>query len=149
MTSVPGQAPPTNWDTIPGAKGCTVQSCSFRDNHGDITKLGVTVYGLSTQTTRYQEEMATRLNLPYKILSDAHFDLIDAIRLPTFQVDGMQLVKRLTLIVDEGQIRHVFYPVFPPDKNPGQVLDWLRQNPKVQPPKAMPDLGNRGGHGMD
>jgi peroxiredoxin len=129
MTGVPGKPVPEGWDMIPGARGCTPQTCSFRDHHQEISGLKAEVFGLSTQTTQYQLEMAERLHLPFEILSDSEFKLCDALRLPTFEVDGMRLVKRMTLILRGGRIEHVFYPVFPPDKSASQVLDWLKNHP--------------------
>ena len=114
---------------IPGARGCTPQSCGFRDHHRELADLGAEVYGLSTQTTDYQREMAERLHLPFEVLSDARFALTDALRLPTFEVDGMRLIKRLTLIVRDQRIEHVFYPVFPPNESAAQVIDWLERHP--------------------
>jgi peroxiredoxin len=124
-TGKPGQPLPDGWDMIPGARGCTPQSCAFRDHHRDLADLGAEVYGLSTQTTDYQREMAERLHLPFEVLSDARFAFSDALRLPTFEVDGMRLVKRLTLVVRDKRIEHAFYPVFPPDQSADQVVDWL------------------------
>jgi peroxiredoxin len=129
MTGVPGKPLPEGWDMIPGARGCTPQTCGFRDHHQELVQLQADVFGLSTQTTEYQREMAGRLHLPFEILSDAEFRLCDALRLPTFEVDGVRLLKRLTLIVRSGRIEHVFYPVFPPNKSASQVLDWLREHP--------------------
>lgn len=129
MTGIPGKPLPLGWDEIPGARGCTPQTCSFRDHHQELLRLLAGVFGLSTQTTEYQREMAVRLALPFEILSDAEFRLCDALRLPTFEVNGMRLLKRLTLIVRGGLIEHVFYPVFPPNENAGQVLRWLRDHP--------------------
>ncbi len=129
MTGVPGKPLPEGWDAIPGARGCTPQACGFRDLHSEFSTLKAEVFGLSTQTTPYQREMAERNHLPFEILSDAEFKLCDALRLPTFEVDGMRLLKRLTLIVRESRIEHVFYPVFPPDKSADQVIDWLRSHP--------------------
>lgn len=114
---------------IPGARGCTPQSCGFRDHHRELTELGVKVFGLSTQTTEHQREMATRLELPFDVLSDGHFELTNALRLPTFEAAGMRLLKRLTLIVRAGKIEHVFYPVFPPNESAERVIEWLRSNP--------------------
>ena len=114
---------------IPGARGCTPQSCAFRDHHSELADLGADVYGLSTQTTGYQREMAQRLHLPFEVLSDASLALVEALRLPTFEVDGMRLVKRLTLIVRDQRIEHVFYPVFPPDESADQVASWLKRHP--------------------
>lgn len=128
-TGRPGEPSPDGWDAIPGARGCTPQSCAFRDHHRELAELGAEVYGLSTQTTAYQREMAERLHLPFEVLSDADFAFVEALRLPTFEAGGMRLVKRLTLIVRDGRIEHVFYPVFPPDANADQVADWLRQHP--------------------
>jgi peroxiredoxin len=129
MTGVPGKPLPEGWDMIPGARGCTPQACSFRDHHREISELNAEVFGLSTQTTQYQLEMAERLHLPFEILSDSEFKLCDALRLPTFEVDGMRLVKRITLILRGGRIEHVFYPIFPPDKTANQVLGWLKNHP--------------------
>jgi peroxiredoxin len=129
MTGVPGKPLPEGWDMIPGARGCTPQTCSFRDHHGELKALKAEVFGLSTQTTEYQREMADRLNLPFEVLSDAEFKLCTALRLPTFDVDGMHLIKRLTLIVRGGAVEHVLYPVFPPDESAAQTIEWLHANP--------------------
>jgi peroxiredoxin len=129
MTGVPGKALPDGWDTIPGARGCTPQSCGFRDHYQDLARLQAGVFGLSTQTSEYQWEMAERLHLPFEILSDCESKLCDALRLPTFEVDGMRLVKRITLVVREGRIEHVFYPVFPPDESAECVIRWLEEHP--------------------
>jgi peroxiredoxin len=128
MTGVPGKQLPEGWDEIPGARGCTPQTCDFRDHHDELLQLKTMVFGLSTQTTEYQGEMAGRLRLPFEILSDSEFRLCDALRLPTFDADGMRLVKRLTLIARCGRIEHVFYPVFPPNESAAQVLRWLREH---------------------
>jgi len=125
-TGVPGQELPPGWDAIPGARGCTPQSCGFRDAHADLARLGAAVYALSTQTTAYQREMAERLHLPFEVLSDAGLRLQRALKLPTFEVAGMTLLKRLTLVLFRGEVEHVFYPVFPPDQSAQKVLDWLR-----------------------
>ena len=126
-TGVPGQALPTGWDTIPGARGCTPQSCSFRDHFGELKRLGVAqLFGLSAQDTAYQQEAATRLHLPFPILSDEKLAFTRALRLPTFSVDGMTLIKRMALVIDDGTITKVFYPVFPPDKNAQEVITWLQ-----------------------
>ena len=126
-TGVPGQALPTGWDTIPGARGCTPQSCSFRDHFGELNRLGVAqLFGLSAQDTAYQQEAATRLHLPFPILSDEKLAFTRALRLPTFSVDGMTLIKRMALVIDDGTITKVFYPVFPPDKNAQEVITWLQ-----------------------
>ena len=128
-TGRPGEPLPTDWDAIPGARGCTPQSCAFRDHHRDLASLGAEVYGLSTQTTAYQREMAERLHLPFEVLSDARFALVEALRLPTFEVDGMRLIERLTLVVRDQRIEHVLYPVFPPNESAAQVIDWLEDHP--------------------
>jgi len=125
-TGVPGQALPQGWDAIPGARGCTPQTCSFRDHYAELAALGAEVFGLSTQTTDYQREMVQRLHVPYEVLSDANFRFCEALRLPTFEVEGMRLVKRLTLVIRNGIIETVFYPVFPPDESAEQVVRWLR-----------------------
>jgi peroxiredoxin len=125
-TGRPGQALPTGWDAIPGARGCTPQSCSFRDHFTELKGLGVAqLYGLSTQDTAYQKEAVERLHLPFAILSDEKMQLTKALKLPTFSVDGMTLIKRMALVIDDGKISKVFYPVFPPDKNAEEVLAWL------------------------
>lgn len=129
MTGVPGVPLPDGWDNIPGARGCTPQACNFRDHHQELTELRTEVFGLSTQTTEYQSEMAIRNHLPFEVLSDASFALCDALRLPTFEVDGVRLLKRLTMIIRHGRIEHVFYPVFPPNESANHVLHWLSQQP--------------------
>jgi peroxiredoxin len=126
-TGVPGEDLPDGWDAIPGARGCTPQACAFRDHQGELASLDVSVFGLSAQDTAYQRELADRLHLPFEILSDAQFRLTNALRLPTFEVDGMRLIRRLTLIVRDGTIEHVFYPVYPPDAHPDEVLRWLQR----------------------
>jgi len=126
-TGVPGADLPAGWDQIPGARGCTPQSCSFRDHFGELTRLGVAhLYGLSTQDTAYQREAAIRLHLPFAVLSDEKLALANALKLPTFIVAGMTLLKRMALVVDDGRITKVFYPVFPPDKNAAEVIAWLQ-----------------------
>jgi peroxiredoxin len=129
MTGVPGKPLPDGWDMIPGARGCTPQSCGFRDHHRELAELGADVFGLSAQTTDYQREMAERLHLPFEVLSDAEFKFCDGLSLPTFEAAGMRLIKRLTLIVRDGVIETVFYPVFPPNESADQVIRWLNQNP--------------------
>lgn len=127
MTGRPGTALPDGWDDIPGARGCTPQSCAFRDHFQELHALGVAqVYGLSTQDTDYQREAAERLHLPFPLLSDADLTLTRGLDLPTFRVDGRALLKRLAMILDGGQVRKVFYPVFPPDRNAQDVVDWLK-----------------------
>lgn len=125
-TGVPDKPNPDGWDEIPGARGCTPQSCAFRDHFVELKSRGVAaVYGLSTQDTAYQREAVQRLHLPFPLLSDEQLALTMAIKLPTFRVGDMVLLKRITLIVNDGRIEHVFYPVFPPDRNAEDVLRWL------------------------
>ena len=119
-----------DWDMIPGARGCTPQTCSFRDLFAELKAAGAKqVFGLSTQDNAYQTEMASRLHLPFPVLSDEKLELTAALKLPTMEVAGLTLIKRLALVIDDGRIRHVFYPVFPPDRNAADVLAWLRENP--------------------
>jgi peroxiredoxin len=126
-TGEPGKPLPEGWDAIPGARGCTPQSCDFRDHFAELRKAGVDhVFGLSSQHSDYQREAALRLHLPFAILSDADLKFTKALRLPTFEVEGMTLLKRLTLVIDGGSITHVFYPVFPPDKSAQEVVGWLQ-----------------------
>ncbi len=126
-TGRPGQKLPDGWDAIPGARGCTPQSCSFRDHFAELRGLGVAqLYGLSTQDTEYQREAAERLHLPFALLSDAGLQLTHALGLPTFTVEGMTLIKRMVLVIDSGIITKVFYPVFPPDESAAAVVAWLR-----------------------
>ncbi len=129
MTGRPDQALPLDWDQIPGARGCTPQSCAFRDHYQELKALGAGVYGLSTQATDYQREAVARLHLPFPLVSDAELGLARALRLPTFEVEGKTLLRRLTLIVRDGRIEHVFYPVFPPDQNAANVVAWLAEHP--------------------
>jgi peroxiredoxin len=127
-TGVPGVDPPPGWDQIPGARGCTPQSCGFRDHFAELKKLGVAqVFGLSTQDTGYQREAAERLHLPFAILSDDELDFARALHLPMFMAAGMTLLARMALVIDNGVIKKVFYPVFPPDKNAEDVIAWLRE----------------------
>jgi peroxiredoxin len=126
-TGVPGEPPPDGWDAIPGARGCTPQSCSFRDHFAELRQLDVRrLYGLSTQDSAYQREAAERLHLPFPLLSDRDLTLARAMELPTFSAAGMTLLKRMALVIDDGVVRKVFYPVFPPDKNAEEVIAWLR-----------------------
>jgi peroxiredoxin len=129
-TGVPGQVSLVDdWDMIPGARGCTPQTCSFRDLFAELKAAGAAhVFGLSTQSNEYQTEMASRLHLPFPVLSDEKLELTRALNLPTMEVAGLTLMKRLALIIDDARIRHVFYPVFPPDRNAGDVLEWLKDN---------------------
>ena len=126
-TGRPGQALPEGWDAIPGARGCTPQSCAFRDHYAELKTLGVEhLFGLSTQDTDYQREAVARLHLPFAVLSDEKLAFARALKLPTFEVVGMTLLKRMALVIDDGVVRKVFYPVFPPDKSAETVRDWLR-----------------------
>jgi peroxiredoxin len=128
LTGRPDRELPRGWDEIPGARGCTPQSCAFRDHHAELRDLGARVFGLSTQSTGYQREAAERLYLPYELLSDEDLDFARTLGLPTFETEGMVLLKRLTMVIDEGRIEKVFYPVFPPDKNAEEVIGWLRED---------------------
>jgi len=125
MTGKPGVPLPEGWDDIPGARGCTPQSCAFRDHHAELSALGADVFGLSTQNTDYQKEMAERLHLPFLVLSDADFVFCQAMRLPTFEVNGMRLLKRVTMIADKGTIMRVHYPVFPSNSDAAWVIGQL------------------------
>jgi peroxiredoxin len=129
MTGRPDRKLPDGWDSIPGARGCTPETCGFRDHHKDLAKLQTEVFGVSTQDTAYQQEMVKRLEVPFEVLSDERFALTRALRLPTFPVEGMTLLKRLTLVARGGRIEHVFYPVFPPDVHAQVVIDWLKRHP--------------------
>ena len=128
MTGRPDRQLPQGWDDIPGARGCTPETCGFRDHHKDLAKLGAEVFGISTQSTAYQQEMVTRLEVPFEVLSDEQFAFTRALTLPTFTVDGMTLMKRLTVIIRNNRIEHVFYPVFPPDTHAEHVIAWLKKN---------------------
>jgi peroxiredoxin len=128
MTGRPDRQLPQGWDDIPGARGCTPETCGFRDHHKDLAKLHAEVFGVSTQDTAYQQEMVKRLEVPFEVLSDEHMALTKALKLPTFTVDGMTLLKRLTLIARHGRIEKVFYPVFPPDAHAEEVIAWLKKN---------------------
>jgi peroxiredoxin len=125
-TGRPGVENPPGWDMIPGARGCSPQSCSFRDHFAELKGLGVqNLFGLSTQDTAYQQEAAARLHLPFAILSDENLALSRAMNFPTLETSGMTLLKRFTLVIDNGVITRVFYPVFPPDRNAADVVHWL------------------------
>ena len=131
-TGQPDKDDPDGWDMIPGARGCTPQSCSFRDHFAELKALGVgALFGLSTQDSAYQREAAERLHLPFPILPDERLELTHAMNLPTFETSGMTLLKRFTLIVDDGIITHVLYPVFPPDRSAADVIEWLQTGAKA------------------
>jgi peroxiredoxin len=131
MTGRPGVALPGGWDLIPGARGCTPHACAFRDLHAELKAAGADhVFGLSTQSPDYQKEAAERLHLPFPLLSDARQELAGALTLPVMEVEGHVLLKRLALVADDGVIVKVFYPVFPPDRNAGDVLAWLQASPR-------------------
>ena len=139
-TGLPDQDPPGGlaaWDAVPGARGCTPQSCAYRDRHREIAAAGAVVFGLSTQPTDYQSEAAARLHLPFALLSDADLRFARALRLPTFTVAGMEVIQRLTLLTRGGRIEAVHYPVFPPDADAARALAWLRG--------ASPPAGPQGG----
>jgi peroxiredoxin len=126
MTGKPGVELPAGWNEIPGARGCTPQSCAFRDHHQELNDLGAKVFGLSTQDSEDQIEAKIRLHLPFELLSDLDLSFANTIELPTFKIDGKHLIKRITLIVRDGSIIKVFYPVFPPSQNANDVIDWLK-----------------------
>ncbi|GAB7364707.1 hypothetical protein MBLNU230_g5507t1 [Neophaeotheca triangularis] len=125
-TGGPNETVPETWNSIPGARGCTPQACSFRDNFQDFKSLGVSrVFGVSTQDTAYQREIKDRVHLPYDLLSDEGLEFVEALGLPTFEWEGRKLSKRLSMVVEEGIVRKVWYPVFPPSENARQVRQWL------------------------
>jgi peroxiredoxin len=126
-TGRPDREPLPGWNEVPGARGCTPQSCAFRDHAAELRELGAAVYGVSTQDTEYQREAAERLHLPFELLSDERFELIDALRLPTFELAGLRFVQRITIILRDGSIEKAFYPVFPPDHNAVEVGRWLAE----------------------
>lgn len=128
MTGRPGVPLPEGWDGIPGARGCTPQSCAFRDHHAELAALNTSVFGLSAQSTAYQQDVHSRLHVPFQLLSDENLSLKRALQLPTFTAAGMELYKPVTLIVEGRIITKVFYPVFPPDKSADEVLTWLRKD---------------------
>jgi peroxiredoxin len=128
MTGQPNVALPDGWDQIPGARGCTPQSCSFRDHYQELQALSTEVMGLSVQTTEYQKEMADRLHLPFPILSDVHYQFQQALNMPTFVAAGMTLLKRVTLIANNGVIEAVHYPIFPSDSDAAWVVDYLKNH---------------------
>lgn len=128
LTGRPEVALPEGWDEIPGARGCTPQACDFSHHYQELQALNAAVFGLSSQTTDYQLELKRRLHLPFDLLSDSGFLLHSTLALPVFKVDTLQLYKRLTLIAEQGIIKKVFYPVFPPNQNAAQVIDWLKNH---------------------
>jgi peroxiredoxin len=128
-TGTPGQPLPTDWDDIPGARGCTPQSCAYRDSLAEFASLGATVIGVSAQSPEEQAEFAEREHIPFPLLSDSDLALADQPRLPTFEAEGITLYKRLTLVAKEGKISKAFYPVFPPDRDAAEVLSWLAAHP--------------------
>lgn len=125
QTGVPGQPVPDGWDKIPGARGCTPQSCAFRDSARGLAGFGATVFGLSAQSLDEQREFAEREHLPYALLNDSEFSLAEEFGLPTFEANGVRYYRRLTFIAREGRVARVFYPVFPPQDNAADVIAWL------------------------
>jgi peroxiredoxin len=132
QTGVPGRPLPVGWDRIPGARGCTQQSCAFRDSAGELADLDAAVFGLSAQSLDEQRSFAAREHLPYPLLNDSEFRLAEELRLPTFEANGTLYYRRLTLIAEAGRISKVFYPVFPPQGNAAKVIDWLRLRRSAQ-----------------
>ena len=128
MTGQPSTALPDGWDEIPGARGCTPQSCAFRDHYRELKQLKTQVYGISTQSTEYQREAVKRLHLPFELLSDRYLQFANSLKLPIFEIENKQLIKRVTLIAQDGKIIKVFYPIFPPNKNADEVIEWLESN---------------------
>jgi peroxiredoxin len=124
-TGRPGEDPLPGWDAIPGARGCTPQTCAFRDHHSELEALGAVVFGLSSQSMADQQEVVERLGLPYPLLSDSRFALAEELALPTFEVGRALFYRRLTMIARAGKVAKVFYPVFPPDENAADVVAWL------------------------
>jgi peroxiredoxin len=132
-TGRPGVENPDGWDMIPGARGCTPQSCSFRDHFAELKTLGIArLFGLSTQNPDYQREAVARLHLPFALVSDEHLTLTRAMNLPTFEAGGMTLLRRFTLVIKDGTVEHVFYPVFPPDRSASDTVEWLSQRARSQ-----------------
>jgi peroxiredoxin (alkyl hydroperoxide reductase subunit C) len=127
-TGRPGEPPfVDDWDSIPGARGCTPETCGFRDSNAEFDALGIGVFGLSTQPTQYQQEAADRLRLPFALLSDADLAMTATLHLPSFEIGGQVLLRRFTLLIEAGLITHVWYPVFPPDTHAAEILGWLRE----------------------
>jgi peroxiredoxin len=133
-TGIPGEPLPAGWDDIPGARGCTPQSCAYRDNLPEFERLGATVVGISTQSADEQREFAQREHVPFPLLSDSGLELVERLGLPTFEAGGMTLYRRLTLVADAGTVVKAFYPVFPPDRDAAEVLGWLAAHPPRQGP---------------
>jgi peroxiredoxin len=128
-TGRPGVPPPDGWDETPGARGCTPQSCAFRDHRAELAALGAEVVGMSAQTLADQREFAGREHIPYPLIADPDLRLAAALDLATFEIGGMRLYRRITIVARAGRIEHVFYPVFPPDRNAAGVVAWLREHP--------------------
>ena len=132
-TGAPGEKVSDEWNNTPGARGCTAEATSYRDNLSTLKELGVdTVFGLSTQDNAFQKEAKERLGLPYDLLSDEKLEFVKAMRMPIFEWEGQQLIKRCTLAFREGKVEHVWYPVFPPDENPDEVAAWLKTAQKTE-----------------
>lgn len=127
MTGSPDSPPMVGWNEIPGARGCTPQTCSFRDSYKQLTELGAKVFGASSQAIEAQNEAVVRLKLPFRLLNDSAFKLTESLNLPTFNYQGVKMIKRLTIVAVNGEIRKVFYPVFPPDKNVNHIILWLKE----------------------
>lgn len=127
-TGAPDEMVPPEWDAIPGARGCTPQACSFRDNLPELKKFGVmNLFGLSTQDTPYQQEVHDRVHLPYDLLSDEKLEFLQSLQLPYFEYKDKKLTKRLSIAIENGVIVKCWYPIFPPDSNVHEVLQWLKQ----------------------
>jgi peroxiredoxin len=126
-TGIPGRPTPDGWDASPGARGCTPQSCAFRDHASELAELGAAVAGLSAQSLEEQEEFASREHMPFPVVADPELRLGAALGLPTFVFDGAELYKRVTLVLESAHVAKVFYPVFPPDRNAGEIVGWLRE----------------------
>lgn len=125
----PSEIPlPKGWDEIPGARGCTPQACSFRNHYNELQELGISVFGMSTQSSEFQIKEKERIHLPFDLLSDVNIEFAKTLNLPLHYVDNLVLHKRVTLIFDAGKIVKYFYPVFPPDKNMNEVIKWLKDN---------------------
>lgn len=130
LSGRPGEEAPEGWSAIPGARGCTTEACDFRDHHQELLEAGAArVFGLSSQDSAYQQELVGRLRLPFAMLSDTGLRLAAELDLPTFEAGGRLLYKRITLVIRDGVIEHAFYPIFPPDRHAGEVLEWLTKNP--------------------